>query len=192
MNVQRYRWRERESEETGLEELQALRDEATERKFPDNELLQRLNTTIADTEHSVTVCGELLTHTHSRRMTLDELKAFVDRMHSLPCVISQLDEVKALLETVEQFQRSARSVLKGAELSPACPEELEALLEQGSRLAAEPPECALLRGLQEQGRWLEESVAVETAMAELQELLTIAERWEEKAQICLEDRYSAQ
>nr|XP_015207475.1 PREDICTED: lysine-specific demethylase 5C [Lepisosteus oculatus] len=205
----------------GVEELQALRDEATERKFPDNELLQRLNTTIADTEHSVTVCGELLTHTHSRRMTLDELKAFVDRMHSLPCVISQLDEVKALLETVEQFQRSARSVLKGAELSPACPEELEALLEQGSRLAAEPPECALLRGLQEQGRWLEEvrrtlgaggqgvtlgvlrglmeagcnipqSVAVETAMAELQELLTIAERWEEKAQICLEDRYSAQ
>ncbi|XP_069040069.1 lysine-specific demethylase 5C isoform X2 [Lepisosteus oculatus] len=206
-----------EGNKRGVEELQALRDEATERKFPDNELLQRLNTTIADTEHSVTVCGELLTHTHSRRMTLDELKAFVDRMHSLPCVISQLEEVKALLETVEQFQRSARSVLKGAELSPACPEELEALLEQGSRLAAEPPECALLRGLQEQGRWLEEvrrtlgaggqgvtlgvlrglmeagcnipqSVAVETAMAELQELLTIAERWEEKAQICLEDR----
>lgn len=99
----------------------------------------------------------------------------------------------------------------------APPEQLQALLEQGAGLPVDAPECELLKGLQEQGRWLGEvrqtlgpeggvmtlavlrnlmevgcnvpqSVSVETAMAELQELLTIAERWEEKAQICLEQR----
>ncbi|XP_066566262.1 lysine-specific demethylase 5C isoform X2 [Amia ocellicauda] len=206
-----------QSPKRALEELQALCDEATERKFPNNELLHKLQTSISDTERCRSVCAELLTHTHSRRMTLEELQAFVDQVQNLPCVVSQLGQVKVLLEEVTQFQHRAQAVLKGAELSPAQPEELEALLEQGAGLAAEAPECALLRGLQEQGRWLGEvrrtlgaggrgvtlgvlrglmeagcnvpqSDAVETAMAELQELLTIAERWEEKAQICLEDR----
>lgn len=96
-------------------------------------------------------------------------------------------------------------------------EDVRALLEEGSALPAVAPACELLSGLQEQRHWLEQvrrtigpgggevtlsvlrnlmeagcnvlqSVSVETAMAELQELLTIAERWEEKAQICLEDR----
>lgn len=95
--------------------------------------------------------------------------------------------------------------------------EIQALLEEGASLPVVAPACELLNGLQEQGRWLGEvrrtlgpeggevtlvvlrnlmeagcnvpqSLSVETAMAELQELLTIAERWEEKAQICLEDR----
>ena len=47
---------------------------------------------------------------------------------------------------------------------------------------------AMLRSLMEAGCGVSQSVSVETAMAELQELLTIAERWEEKAQICLEQR----
>lgn len=46
----------------------------------------------------------------------------------------------------------------------------------------------VLRNLMEAGCIVPQSVSVETAMAELQELLTIAERWEEKAQICLEQR----
>lgn len=46
----------------------------------------------------------------------------------------------------------------------------------------------VLRNLMEVGCNVPQSVSVETAMAELQELLTIAERWEEKAQICLEQR----
>lgn len=95
--------------------------------------------------------------------------------------------------------------------------DIQALLEEGASLPVIAPACELLSGLQEQGRWLGEvrrtlgpegsevtlavlrnlmesgcnvpqSISVETAMAELQELLTIAERWEEKAQICLEDR----
>lgn len=46
----------------------------------------------------------------------------------------------------------------------------------------------VLRNLMQAGCNVPQSVSVETAMAELQELLTIAERWEEKAQICLEQR----
>lgn len=46
----------------------------------------------------------------------------------------------------------------------------------------------VLRNLMEAGCSVPQSISVETAMAELQELLTIAERWEEKAQICLEQR----
>ncbi len=95
--------------------------------------------------------------------------------------------------------------------------EIQALLEEGASLPVIAPARELLSGLQEQGCWLGEvrrtlgpegsevtlavlrnlmesgcnvpqSISVEIAMAELQELLTIAERWEEKAQICLEDR----
>uniref|UniRef100_A0A4W5MDM2 [histone H3]-trimethyl-L-lysine(4) demethylase n=1 Tax=Hucho hucho TaxID=62062 RepID=A0A4W5MDM2_9TELE len=152
---------------------------------------------------------EALDNTHCcvcvcRRMTLAELKALVEKMENLPCVMSQLEDVQVSIH--QDWRRDS-----------APPEQLQALLEQGAGLPVDAPECELLKGLQEQGRWLGEvrqtlgpeggemtlavlrnlmevgcnvpqSVSVETAMAELQELLTIAERWEEKAQICLEQR----
>uniref|UniRef100_A0A673Y2K9 [histone H3]-trimethyl-L-lysine(4) demethylase n=1 Tax=Salmo trutta TaxID=8032 RepID=A0A673Y2K9_SALTR len=152
-----------EGNKTGVTDLEVLKAEAAEKKFPDNELLQRLNTALTDTQH----CQ----HT-----------------------------------STEDWRRDAPP-----------PEQLQALLEQGAGLPVDAPECELLKGMQEQSRWLGEvrrtlgpegsevtlvvlrnlmeagcivpqSVSVETAMAELQELLTIAERWEEKAQICLEQR----
>lgn len=127
-----------------------------------------------------------------------------------------------MLRTVEDFQSRAQVQVNDRDWrrgSPL-PEQLQTLLEQGSKLPVVVPECTLLQGLKEQGHWLAEvrrtlateggerqemtldvlrnlmeagcnvpqSVSVETAMAELQELLTIAERWEEKAQICLEQR----
>lgn len=123
------------------------------------------------------------------------------------------------MRTVEEFQGRAKALVGDRDWRRDSPptEQLQALLEQGANLPVEVPECDLLRGHQEQGRWLGEvrqtlgpeggevtlavlrnlmeagcnvpqSVSVETAMAELQELLTIAERWEEKAQICLEQR----
>uniref|UniRef100_A0A8C7JNN6 [histone H3]-trimethyl-L-lysine(4) demethylase n=1 Tax=Oncorhynchus kisutch TaxID=8019 RepID=A0A8C7JNN6_ONCKI len=139
------------------------------------------------------------------KMTLAELKALVEKMENLPCVISQLEDVQVSslqLDLIHQRETS---------------KSLQALLEQGAGLPVDAPECELLKGMQEQSRWLGEvrrtmgpegsevtlvvlrslmeagcivpqSVSVETAMAELQELLTIAERWEEKAQICLEQR----
>ena len=45
-----------------------------------------------------------------------------------------------------------------------------------------------MRKLIESGVILAPHPAVERAMAELQELLTVSERWEEKARICLQAR----
>uniref|UniRef100_A0A8C9ST64 [histone H3]-trimethyl-L-lysine(4) demethylase n=1 Tax=Scleropages formosus TaxID=113540 RepID=A0A8C9ST64_SCLFO len=173
----------------GMEHLEALKAEATERKFPDNELLQRLNAALSDFQHCQNISTELLTNSHSR---------FGGSLEFVLC---------GLCVVYRAFMRSI----------PPSQEQVQALLEEGDALVAEAPAMKLLRGLQEQGRWLSEvrrtlgpqggeasvtlgvlrglmeagcsvpqSTAVETAMAELQELLTIAERWEEKAQICLE------
>uniref|UniRef100_A0A3Q2ZY42 [histone H3]-trimethyl-L-lysine(4) demethylase n=1 Tax=Kryptolebias marmoratus TaxID=37003 RepID=A0A3Q2ZY42_KRYMA len=189
--------------------LEKLKIEAAEKKFPDNELLRKLNSVLKD----IMYCQQTSTDAHlflptltycsafrEGRITLQELKSMVDKMQNLPCVINQLEE---------DWRKD----------SPP-PEQLQSLLEEGAKLSVVAPECDLLQGLKEQGHWLEEvrrtlgteggekhevtldvlrnlmeagcnvpqSGSVETAMAELQELLTIAERWEEKAQICLEQR----
>uniref|UniRef100_A0AAY4C7I8 [histone H3]-trimethyl-L-lysine(4) demethylase n=1 Tax=Denticeps clupeoides TaxID=299321 RepID=A0AAY4C7I8_9TELE len=194
----------------------------SERKFPDNELLQRLNTVLSDIQRCQNTSAELLSKTLSRRMTLEELRSLVEKMQNLPCVTHTLSLLQEVLLKVEEFQARAQTLVGagGVEWSkdpPPAAEELQALLEEGAGLAADAPACLLLRGLQDQGRWLgdvrrtlgpqggevtlgvlrtlmeagcnvPQSAQVETAMAELQELLTIAERWEEKAQICLEHR----
>ncbi|XP_030640347.1 lysine-specific demethylase 5C [Chanos chanos] len=216
-----------EGSKIGIKDLVALKEEAAERKFPDNELLQRLNTVLKDIQQCQTTSAELLSRTQSRlsvlrRMTLEELRTLVEKMQNLPCIMDQLEEVQTVLQKVEEFQNRAQALVSGSgeewkQDTPPTAEEVQALLGEGAELPAEAPACELLRGLQEQGRWLGEvrrtlgpqggevtlgvlrnlmeagcnvpqSVSVETAMAELQELLTIAERWEEKAQICLEHR----
>jgi hypothetical protein len=47
----------------------------------------------------------------------------------------------------------------------------------------------VMRRLMEAGVGLSPHPACERAMAQLQELLTVSERWEEKARICLQARY---
>ncbi|XP_063748483.1 lysine-specific demethylase 5C [Eleginops maclovinus] len=212
-----------EGNKIGIADLELLKTEAAERKFPDNELLRKLNTVLKDIERCQKTSTELLSHSNSSegRMTFAELKSLVETMQNLPCVISQLEQAQAVLRTVEDFQSQAQTLASDRDWrrdSP--PEELHSLLERGAQLPVLVPECETLQGLKEQGLWLAEvrrtlgteggerqevmldvlrnlmeagcnvpqSVSVETAMAELQELLTIAERWEEKAQICLEHR----
>ncbi|XP_057256222.1 lysine-specific demethylase 5C, partial [Pezoporus wallicus] len=148
-------------------------------------------------------------------LTVEELRSFLEQMNHLPCVMHQIGEVQALLDRVEQFQAEARSALDVS--PPVAPGALRALLERGSHLGVEVPEGRRLQRQLAQGEWLEEvratlrgprarvplpvmrgliqagrtvapSPAVDAAMAELQELLTIAQRWEEKAQMCLEAR----
>uniref|UniRef100_A0A672TDD4 [histone H3]-trimethyl-L-lysine(4) demethylase n=1 Tax=Sinocyclocheilus grahami TaxID=75366 RepID=A0A672TDD4_SINGR len=199
-------WANRVKEALEQEEgnkIEVLKEEAADKKFPNNELLQRLNTVLADIQKCESSSTELLSNSQSRRMSLEELRTLVDTMQNLPCVIKPLEEV-----TKDEWKQD--SPLPAAS-------EIQALLEEGASLPVIAPACELLSGLQEQGRWLGEvrrtlgpegsevtlavlrnlmesgcnvpqSISVETAMAELQELLTIAERWEEKAQICLEDR----
>ncbi|KAL7398186.1 hypothetical protein ABVT39_005739 [Epinephelus coioides] len=213
-----------EGNKIGIEDLETLKMEAADKKFPDNELLRKLNTVLKDIERCQQQSNELLrtSKTSESKMMLAELKSLVETMQNLPCVMSQLEEVQEILRTVEEFQSRAQVLANDRDWrrdSPP-PEQLQTLLEQGADLLVVVPECDLLKGLKEQGHWLAEvrrtlgteggerqevmldvlrnlmeagcnvpqSVSVETAMAELQELLTIAERWEEKAQICLEQR----
>uniref|UniRef100_A0A8C3ETM4 [histone H3]-trimethyl-L-lysine(4) demethylase n=1 Tax=Corvus moneduloides TaxID=1196302 RepID=A0A8C3ETM4_CORMO len=147
-------------------------------------------------------------------LTVEELRAFLEQMNQLPCVMHQIGDVQALLERVEAFQAEARAAL---DVPPPAPGTLQELLERGARLGVEVPEgrrlerqlaqaawleevtatlrsprarvpLPVMRGLIQAGRTVAPSPAVDVAMAELQELLTIAQRWEEKAQMCLEAR----
>ncbi|KAM9475520.1 lysine-specific demethylase 5C isoform 1-T1 [Clarias gariepinus] len=211
-----------EGNKIDIKNLVALKEEAAERKFPDNELLQRLIVVMDDVQRCQSRSTELLNSKQSSKMSLQELRALVDTMLNLPCVMEQLAEVQVVLQKVGEFESRAQAVVSSSggewkQSSQPSEEDVQALLEEGSALPVVVPACGLLSGLQEQRRWLEQvrrtigpgggevtlavlrnlmeagcnvlqSVSVETAMAELQELLTIAERWEEKAQICLEDR----
>uniref|UniRef100_A0A671R1Q5 [histone H3]-trimethyl-L-lysine(4) demethylase n=1 Tax=Sinocyclocheilus anshuiensis TaxID=1608454 RepID=A0A671R1Q5_9TELE len=212
-----------EGNKIDIKDLEVLKGEAADKKFPNNELLQRLNTVLADIHKCESSSTELLGNSQSRRMSLEELRTLVNTTQNLPCVMKQLEEVQAVLQKIEEFDARAQALVDSTKGEwkqdsplPAAA-EIQALLEEGASLPVVAPACELLSGLQEQGRWLGEvrrtlgpegsevtldvlrnlmesgcnvpqSVSVETAMAELQELLTIAERWEEKAQICLEDR----
>ncbi|KAM3618122.1 uncharacterized protein V6R79_015908 [Siganus canaliculatus] len=213
-----------EGNKIAIYDLEVLKTEAADKKFPDNELLRKLNTVLKDIEQCQEKSTELLSNAASSesKMTLEELKSLVDKMQNLPCVMSPLDDVLAVLRTVEEYQGQAQVLAndRNWRRDSLPPEQLQTLLEEGGKLPVVVPECVLLQGLKEQGHWLTEvrrtlgteggerqevtldvlrnlmeagcnvpqSVSVETAMAELQELLTIAERWEEKAQICLEQR----
>ncbi|XP_006043038.1 lysine-specific demethylase 5C isoform X11 [Bubalus bubalis] len=148
------------------------------------------------------------------QMTLAELRAFLDQMNNLPCAMHQIGDVKGILEQVEAYQAEACEALASL---PSSPGLLQSLLERGQQLGVEVPEAQQLQRQVEQAQWLDEvkrtlapsarrgtlavmrgllvagasvapSPAVDKAQAELQELLTIAERWEEKAHLCLEAR----
>ncbi|XP_060263738.1 lysine-specific demethylase 5C isoform X16 [Ovis aries] len=148
------------------------------------------------------------------QMTLAELRAFLDQMNNLPCAMHQIGDVKGILEQVEAYQAEACEALASL---PSSPGLLQSLLERGRQLGVEVPEAQQLQRQVEQAQWLDEvkrtlapsarrgtlavmrgllvagasvapSPAVDKAQAELQELLTIAERWEEKAHLCLEAR----
>lgn len=49
-----------------MEELEILKMEAAEKKFPSNDLLQRLNVTLSDFQHCKSVSAELLSSSRGR------------------------------------------------------------------------------------------------------------------------------
>ena len=53
----------------GIQDLEVLKQEAAEKKFPDNELLQRLNTVLTDTQHCQKTSTDLLSNPQTRLLT---------------------------------------------------------------------------------------------------------------------------
>lgn len=127
---------------------------------------------------------------------------------ALYCILLQ-----NLLDDVEEFHERAQEAMMD-EIPDSS--KLQELIDMGSGLYVELPELPRLKQELQQARWLDEvrstlldpqrvtldvmkklidsgvglapHHAVEKAMAELQELLTVSERWEEKAKVCLQAR----
>ncbi|XP_077979102.1 lysine-specific demethylase 5A-like [Glandiceps talaboti] len=148
---------------------------------------------------------------YAAKLTLEELQCFMQQVMDLPCEIKEAELIRDLLNRVESFQMDAKDALEDA--TPDS-EKLKRLLDIGVSLDVELPEIPKLKQELQQARWLDEvrstlsipnqvtldalrklidsgvslapHTAVEKAMAELQELLTVSEKWEEKAKICLQ------
>lgn len=147
------------------------------------------------------------------RLTLDDLQLFHQQLSTLACDIKESLHVKDLLDRVLKFKSDAKDIL--VEEMPDS-KRLEKLLDVSLGYDVDLPEVPQLRQKLQQTRWLEEvrnslidpsevtlevlrklldkgvnlppHPTVEKAMAELQELLTVGERWEEKAKVCLQAR----
>uniref|UniRef100_A0AAQ6AGD6 [histone H3]-trimethyl-L-lysine(4) demethylase n=1 Tax=Amphiprion ocellaris TaxID=80972 RepID=A0AAQ6AGD6_AMPOC len=173
-----------------LIELKVLLEDAEDRKYPENTLFRRLREMVKEAETCSSVAQLLLSRKQRHRS-------------------ANMD----LLENVEDFHERAQVAL-----SDEMPDssKLQALLDLGSGLDVELPELPRLKQELQQARWLDEvhvtlaeplrvtlelmkrlidsgvglapHHAVEKAMAELQEILTVSERWEDKARACLQAR----
>ncbi|KAK7826285.1 hypothetical protein U0070_021299 [Myodes glareolus] len=207
-----------------LIELRVMLEDAEDRKYPENDLFRKLRDAVKEAETCGSVAQLLLSKKQKHRqssdsgktrtkLTVEELKAFVQQLFSLPCVISQTRQVKNLLDDVEEFHERAQEAMMDETPDSS---KLQMLIDMGSSLYVELPELPRLKQELQQARWLDEvrltlsdpqqvtldvmkklidsgvglapHHAVEKAMAELQELLTVSERWEEKAKVCLQAR----
>ncbi|KAK3104094.1 hypothetical protein FSP39_024364 [Pinctada imbricata] len=147
------------------------------------------------------------------KLSLEELNCFYEQVTELSCVIKEAKLLKDLLDSVTQYQKESQEALD-AETPDS--EKLEKLIEFSATLDVDLPEIPRLKQVLQQAKWLDEvrnsllepdnvtldvmrkmmesgvglapHPAVEKAMAELQELLMVSERWEEKARICLQAR----
>ncbi|XP_071069616.1 lysine-specific demethylase 5D-like isoform X3 [Dasypus novemcinctus] len=164
----------------------------------------------------VLVSGQASSHRmETPQLTVAELRVLLEQMSRLPCALHQIGDVKNVLEQVEAYQAEAQEALASL---PSSPGLLRSLLERGEHLGVEVPEAHHLQQQVEQACWLDavkqalspssergslgimegllvsgskvsSSPSVDKARAELQELLTIAEHWEEKARFCLKARH---
>uniref|UniRef100_A0A8B9LSY9 [histone H3]-trimethyl-L-lysine(4) demethylase n=1 Tax=Astyanax mexicanus TaxID=7994 RepID=A0A8B9LSY9_ASTMX len=204
-----------------LIELKVLLEDAEDRKYPENNLFRKLREMVKEAETCSSVAQLLLSHKQRHKsssrirtkLTVEELKAFVEQLFRLPCIINQARQVKELLENVEDFHERSQVALTDETPDSS---KLQALVDLGSGLDVELPELPRLKQELQQARWLDEvrltlqepqrvtlelmkrlidsgvglapHHAVEKAMAELQEILTVSERWEDKARACLQAR----
>ncbi|CAH2316157.1 lysine-specific demethylase 5C isoform X1 [Pelobates cultripes] len=200
-----------------LKELEVLEAEASEKKFIGNEMLQKLKGVIKEAKLCVEEAQILLSDSKPASGTavtsLDSLNKLVQRIQALPCPLEQLPRLQDLQEQALSLQEEAQKCLQSL---PDSASQLQDMLEQCRAFPVELPETGQLEKQLRQGDWLTsvraalgagrsstlqemlsllqeaidvaESPAVEKARSELQELISIALRWEEKAKMCLEAR----
>uniref|UniRef100_A0A4W4H236 [histone H3]-trimethyl-L-lysine(4) demethylase n=1 Tax=Electrophorus electricus TaxID=8005 RepID=A0A4W4H236_ELEEL len=178
-----------------LIELKVLLEDAEDRKYPENNLFRKLREMVKEAE----TCSSVIS-----AFTFSPLS-------HLPLPPPSL--LQELLENVEDFHERAQVALADETPDSA---KLQALVDLGAGLDVELPELPRLKQELQQARWLDEvrlalqepqrvtlelmkrlidsgvglapHHAVEKAMGELQEILTVSERWEDKARACLQAR----
>ncbi|XP_058246004.1 lysine-specific demethylase 5B-B isoform X1 [Hemibagrus wyckioides] len=152
------------------------------------------------------------------QLTVEEMRSFVRQLYSLPCSLMQAPLLKELLNRIEDFQAHSEKVLSDAVSADSVVEiqalldessefdvylpEVPRLRERleiarwlaAVRLAEESGSSTrgltldTMRQLIDRAVGLTSDPAIERAMARLQELLTVSEQWEEKAQELLKTR----
>lgn len=152
------------------------------------------------------------------QLTVEEMRSFVRQLYNLPCSLTQAPLLKELLNRIEDFQAHSEKVFaetvtadsiveiqalldEGSEFDVYLPEvpRLRERLELARWLAAVRQaeesdddthglSLDTMRQLIDRAVGLTPDPAMERAMARLQELLTVSEQWEEKAQALLKAR----
>lgn len=149
----------------------------------------------------------------STRLSLDELQGFMQQLQNLPCVVREADLVQELMTHVESFQCEAQKVIQSSTTDVT---RLQQLLDNGHTLDVDLPEIPKLKQELRLAKWLEQvnatlvnteevsfdtlqdlletgnslpqKKAIEKAVGELRALVSLGERWEEKAKLCLQAR----
>uniref|UniRef100_A0A673KHQ6 [histone H3]-trimethyl-L-lysine(4) demethylase n=1 Tax=Sinocyclocheilus rhinocerous TaxID=307959 RepID=A0A673KHQ6_9TELE len=152
------------------------------------------------------------------QLTVEEMRSFVRQLYNLPCCLTQAPLLKELLNSIEDFQQHSEKLLsdevnadsvseieslleEGSQFDVCLPElpllreRLEqarwlAGVQQAENLVSNPCGLSLdsMRRLIDRGVGLTPHPSTERTMARLQELLTISEELEEKAQALLKAR----
>uniref|UniRef100_A0A673KIJ3 [histone H3]-trimethyl-L-lysine(4) demethylase n=1 Tax=Sinocyclocheilus rhinocerous TaxID=307959 RepID=A0A673KIJ3_9TELE len=153
------------------------------------------------------------------QLTVEEMRSFVRQLYNLPCCLTQAPLLKELLNSIEDFQQHSEKLLsdevnadsvseieslleEGSQFDVCLPElpllreRLEqarwlAGVQQAENLVSNPCGLSLdsMRRLIDRGVGLTPHPSTERTMARLQELLTISEELEEKAQALLKARW---
>uniref|UniRef100_A0A9J7YZB3 [histone H3]-trimethyl-L-lysine(4) demethylase n=1 Tax=Cyprinus carpio carpio TaxID=630221 RepID=A0A9J7YZB3_CYPCA len=152
------------------------------------------------------------------QLTVEEMRSFVRQLYNLPCSLTQAPLLKELLNSIEDFQQHSEKLLsdevsadsvseveslleEGSRFDVCLPEllllreRLEqarwlAVVQQAEDLVLNPCGLSLdsMRRLIDRGVGLTPHPSTERTMARLQELLTVSEELEEKAQGLLKAR----
>ncbi|XP_065066766.1 lysine-specific demethylase 5A-like isoform X2 [Rhopilema esculentum] len=157
-----------QEEKHEVSELKELLAEAEQNQFSSCELLDQLKSAVAEAEQCAQVATQLFVKKHKTRhssglspgpkLTLSELREFVQQVDNLSCVIKEARLVTGLLNQVENFQYEATCILED---STCDIQKLTDLVEHGQTLDIDLPELTSLKQELRGARWLEKAKAIQ-------------------------------